>query len=336
MKNRRILVPCRSPAQEGERYTLEREALTGLAVEFVECLPDFDSIARHADRADAIYVRGTTVSREIIEYLSSCKAIVVASSGYDNVDIDAATEKGLPVVNCPDTFAEEVADHAMTLLLATHRRILDLDAKVRVGQWSEPRQDLLKVNRLRGQTLGIIGFGRIGRAVAVRAQAFGLQVVVNDPYLHEDVIIAAGAHPVALSEAIELSDFISLHVPATSETRELINDARLRSMKRTAILINTSRGSVVDERALTEALYLGRLAGAGLDVLEIEPPFSSNALLQAPNTLITPHCASASSRFETARKRRVGQELALVFRGFQPLSCVNPEVLYRTELRKRL
>ena len=336
MRIRYILVPNRSPTQEAGRYAFEREALTGFAVEFIECLPDFDSIARHANKADAIYVRGMPISREMIEALSSCKAIVLASSGYDNIDIDAATEKGLPVINCPDTFAEEVADHAMTLLLASHRRVLDQDAKVRAGQWSELRRDLLNVDRLRGQLLGIIGFGRVGRAVAVRAKAFGLQIVVNDPYLHEDVIIAAGAHPAALSEVIETSDYISLHVPGTSETRQLINDDRLRMMKKTAILINTSRGSVVDEQALAEALRLGRLAGAGLDVLEIEPPDLSNALLQAPNTLITPHCSSASSRFEPARKRRVGQELALVFRGFQPLSCVNPEVLRRSELRKRV
>lgn len=334
MTTKLVLVPSNSPSREEGRYALEREALEAYSVEFVECLPDLESIVKHADGADAIYVRGSTMSREMIEAASSCQAIVLASSGYDNVDIEAATDKGIPVINCPDTFAEEVADHTMMLLLAAHRRVAEQGAMIRSGQWSELRRGLLGVKRLRGQVLGIIGFGRIGRAVAVRARAFGLQIAVCDPYLHEDIIIAAGGHPAALPEVIEMSDFVSLHVPSTSETRHLINEVRIQRMKDTAILINTSRGSVVDEKALAEALRKGRLAGAGLDVLEIEPPLTSNTLLQAPNTLITPHCASASSRFEPARKRRVGQELALVFRGLRPLSCVNPEVFDRAELRR--
>jgi D-3-phosphoglycerate dehydrogenase / 2-oxoglutarate reductase len=243
------------------------------------------------------------------------------------VDVVAATEHGIPVTNCPDTFIEEVADHAMMLLLATHRRCIEQDRMVREGRWAEGRPQLNKVPRLFGLTLGFVAFGRVARLVAQRALPFGLRLMAHDPFVDELTMSALGVQPASLDEVLSQSDFVSMHAPATPDTGHMLGAAHFARMKPTAIFINTGRGPTVDETALIAALSSGQIAGAGLDVLEQEPPNAANPLLAMPHVILSPHNASASARFDPARKRRAGQEMALVLSGRWPMSCVNPTVL---------
>jgi D-3-phosphoglycerate dehydrogenase len=254
--------------------------------------------------------------------------------GVDSVDVAAATARGIPVTNVPDTFIEEVADHTMMLMLATYRRLVTMDRLVRDGRWAEGRPLLSQYPRLMGQTLGFIAFGHVARAVAVRARAFGLHMLAYDPYVEELIMSRYGVEPVGLTELLQRSDIVSMHAPATPEAHHLLTEHHFRSMKPEAIFINTGRGPTVDEDALIRALGEGWIAAAGLDVLEQEPPAPMNPLLKRDNVILTPHVASASARFDPVRKRRVGEEIALVLSGRWPRSCVNPSVLERSGLRR--
>jgi D-3-phosphoglycerate dehydrogenase / 2-oxoglutarate reductase len=311
----------------------EMEALSPLGAEIVEvpgaAEEEFMSAARDAD---ALIGRGHPITKRIIDGLQKCKVIALGSVGVDSVDVAAATARGIPVTNVPDTFIEEVADHAMMLILATFRRVIIMDRFVRDGRWREGRPLLSQFSRLMGQTMGFVGFGHVARAVAVRAKAFGVRMVAYDPYVEELVMVQSGVEPVSLTELLQWSDIVSMHAPATPDARHLLTEDHFRSMKPQAVFINTGRGSTVNEAALIKALQQGWIAAAGLDVLEREPPAPANPLLQMNNVILTPHVASASSRMDPARWRRVGQEIALVLRGRWPMSCVNPSVLERTGL----
>jgi D-3-phosphoglycerate dehydrogenase len=318
----------------GGGYEFEMEALEGMGAEIVECPATEDGFIAAARDADAVYAKGMRFTRRMIEALERCRLIALGTVGVDYVDVAAATEKGIPVTNCPDTFIEEVADHAMMLLLAAHRRALEQDRMVREGRWAEGRPQLLKIPRLQGQTLGFIGFGRVARATARRAAPFGLRMIAFDPYLEELLMTPYGVHPASLSELLANSDFISMHLPDTPESRGFLQEKHFRQMKRNALFINTGRGPTVVESALIRALQEGWIAGAGLDVFETEPTKPDNPLHGMSNVILSPHNASASARFDPARKRRVGQELALVLSGKWPMSCVNPTVLDKTDLRR--
>jgi D-3-phosphoglycerate dehydrogenase len=330
-----IVAPVAAPSETTkDHYAYEMEALEGIVARIVEChLTEREFIAA-AREADAIYVRGVKVTRPMIEALERCRLIALGSVGVDYVDVAAATNKGIPVTNCPDTFIEEVADHTMMLLLAAHRRALEQDRMVREGRWAEGRPQLLTIPRLMGQTLGFIAFGRVPRAVAQRARPFGLRMMAYDPFLDERAIIAGGAEPASLLEVLRASDFISVHLPATTQTAGMLGKQQFRQMKSTAILINTGRGSTIVETDLVDALQQRSLAGAALDVFNTEPILANNPLLKMSNVILSPHNASASSRFDPARRRRVGHELALVLSGRWPMSCVNPSVLSGTELTR--
>jgi D-3-phosphoglycerate dehydrogenase len=311
----------------------ESEALAGLDAEFVPVPAEEDAVVAAIGDADAFYPTGK-VTRRMIAAARRCRVIALGSVGVDYVDIAAATEHGVPVTNCPDTFVEEVADHAMTLLLGGFRRLVEHDRLVRDGRWREGRANLYQFPRLWGLTLGLVGFGNIARAVALRAKPFGLRLLAHDPYVSELAMLPYGVSPAGLHELLAESDFVSAHVPGTPETGHLLGEAEFRRMKRTALFINTGRGATVDEAALVTALQQGWIAGAALDVLEVEPPRQDNPLLQMHNVTFTAHVASASSRFDPARKRRVGQELALVLKGRWPMACVNPSVLAAGSLRR--
>jgi D-3-phosphoglycerate dehydrogenase len=310
------------------------EALEGVGAEIVECPASEEGFIAAAKGVDAVYAKGMKFTRAMIDALDECRVIALGSVGVDYVDVAAATAKGIPVTNCPDTFIEEVADHVMMLLLATHRRALEQDRMVREGRWREGRPQLLEVPRLMGQTLGFIAFGHVPRAVARRALPFGLRLLAYDPFLNELGIGALGVEPASLSEVLSRSDFISMHLPATPEAVGFLKERHFRQMKKNAIFINTGRGPTVDEAALIRALQEKWIAGAGLDVFEVEPPGPDNPLLAMPHVILSTHNASASARFDPARKRRVGQELALVLTGRWPMSCVNPTVLADSALRR--
>lgn len=323
-------------AAAGSNYEYEMEALEGLGAEILEGpVGNEDAFIAAARDADAIYARGgMLVTKKIIDSLTRCRVIALGSVGVDQVDVAAATARGIPVTNCPDTFIEEVADHAMALLLAGHRRVIEQDHMVREGRWREGRPALLKIPRLMGQTLGFIAFGHVARAVAIRAKPFGLRLMAYDPYIEETTMHELDVLPATLSEVLQQSDFISMHAPATPEARGMLKEKHFAQMKKGAIFINTGRGPTVDETALIRALQEGRIAHAALDVLDQEPPKPDNPLLKMGNVTLSPHNASATARFDPARKRRVGQELALAVAGKWPMSCVNPAVLGKSALER--
>ena len=318
-----------------KRYALELEGLSGIAdivevradtpVEFVEGVSDVDAI---------ITSWGLRIDRQVIQGLKKCVVIGVGSVGVDMVDVDAATAAGIVVTNVPDVFIEEVADHAMMLLLDAARRTKLMSLMAGDGRWYQARPVLSRVPRLFGQTLGLFAFGNVARCTARRAQIFGMRVIAFDPYVSELEITAAGVEPVGFGELLERSDYLSLHAPHNVETEHAFNAAAFARMKRGSVIVNTARGNLIDERAMVEALKSGHLAGAGLDVLEQEPPSLDNPLLQMENVVVTPHVASATTRMRPETRRRVGREVALVLTGKWPMSCVNPTVLPRAALER--
>jgi D-3-phosphoglycerate dehydrogenase len=319
----------------GVGYKLEMEALAPIDAEIVEIAAKSDEeFVAQARDADALYAKGRKITKKIIDGLERCKIIALGSVGVDSVDVAAATARGIPVTNVPDTFIEEVADHAMMLILATYRRLVVQDRLVRQNRWAEGRPMLSDMPRLWGQTLGLIAFGHVARAVAVRARAFGLHIIAYDPYVEELVLTQYGVEPVGFLELLQRADIVSMHAPSTPDASRMLTEHHFRSMKPEAIFINTGRGPTVDEPALIRALKEGWIAAAGLDVLEQEPPDPNNPLLKMDNVILTAHVASASSRFDPVRKRRVGAELALALTGRWPRSCVNPSVLEKSGLQR--
>ncbi len=321
-------LPARSIPVYGEGFTIEEQLLdiAGARLEIVDTDRE-DSLIKAAGDADAllVYAGGMQISRNVIASLVRCKIIAVAAVGYDNVDIDAASERNIWVTNVPDIFIEEVADHTMTLLLSAWRRLLFQDQLVRTGRWSEARPMLNRFPRLMGQTLGFISFGNVPKAVSRRAKPFGFHMIAYDPYISELVMGEHGVEPITeLSELLERSDFISAHLPLSAETRHLISERQFKRMKSSAIFINTGRGATVDEAALIKALSEGWIAGAALDVFEKEPVEPGNPLLNMNNVILTAHAASASSRMPPETRRRAANEIVRVLKGGAPIFPVNP------------
>jgi D-3-phosphoglycerate dehydrogenase len=320
----------------GYTFELEREALDKIGAEIVEVIWENEAqyTAAVAD-LDAIMIgRGVSATANVIKGLHNVKAIVNGGVGVDRIDVDAATEAGIPVVNVPDVWLNEVADHAMLLLLAMIRKLRYASETAHSGRWSQVHSALAPVPRIQGRTLGLVAFGSIARNVAKRAQAFGLNVIAYDPYVSAEVMEELGVGKrESLEQMLSESDFVSAHAPHQKGTHHLLSTAQFAAMKPTAIFVNTGRGRVVDEPALIKALQEGKLAAAGLDVLEDEPPDPNNPLLQMDNVMVTPHTAFYSDEAFEESRRRVGQEIAAILTGHKPRNCVNREVLERTGLK---
>ena len=293
-----------------------------------------DEVIASARDADGIVFTGP-ISRRLIDSLTRCRVIARSSIGMDNVDgIDLATEKGIVLCNMPGVIEEEVADHTFALLLAAARRITLQDRALRAGAW-ERRDDMGTggTPRVFRATLGIVGVGRIGQAVARRARGFEMRLLGVDPVVDDATFAALGVRRATLAEVLQESDFVTLHVPLEGGTRHLIGAPELRLMKRSAILVNTSRGPVVDEIALVDALKSGQVAGAGLDVMEEEPIGADHPLSGLDNVVLTPHSASRSGWTDRMRHLRPAEEVAAVLNGHRPRAVWNPEVLARLDLR---
>jgi len=336
---KKVVMLLPADAETGDittRYRWELEALGKIGATVTEVVAKTDAdVIREAGDADAIVVSwGTVISRNIVRHLKRCIIISVASIGVDMIDVDAATEAGIIVANTPDIIIEDVADHAMMLLLGAARRVKLMDQMAGRGEWNRSRQVLTDVPRLWGQTLGLLAFGNVARAVARRARGFGFRIIAHDPYVTELKITSEGAEPASFRELLRRSDYLSVHTPLNAETRHMMSTDEFRAMKPTAVLINTGRGQAIDERALIKALQTGKIAAAGLDVLEIEPPDPDNPLLGMPNVIITPHVASVTSRKLPEARRRVGREVALALTGRWPMSCLNPTLMPRVELQR--
>ncbi|EGM8234780.1 C-terminal binding protein [Escherichia coli] len=278
---------------------------------------------RQVSNADAIMVREATVSRPMIEAMQQCRVIVRYGVGVDNIDSQAAKEKGIYVANVPDYGSEDVAEHALALLLAATRRIATRNRDVRDGQWGIGQRE--PMFRLAGKILGVVGFGRISRCFVQKASGFGFKrILVVDPLLTDEQASQAGVTRVNLDTLCREADFISLHAPLTPDTHHLIGEAELAKMKPSAVLVNTSRGGLIDEQALINALLQKLIFAAGLDVFESEPLSAKSPLLQMDNTLCTDHTAWFTEESVVELQSKAAHEVRRAFEGEHPLNWVNP------------
>ena len=252
--------------------------------------------------------------------LQRCRVIVRYGVGVDNVDLAAARECGITISCVPDYCLEEVATHAIALLLALHRQLEPYSSKARAGQLGIDATH--PIRRLSTLTFGVVGFGRIGRETGARAAGLGMRILAYDPYLDDAAIRRGGAEPRSLDALLAESDAVSLHVPLNEQTRNLVGSDRVRLMKPGALLLNVGRGGLVDESALAEALFSGHLGGAGLDVTTIEPLPAGHPLLSTPNTILTPHVAWYSTGAQRDLQVKAAEEAARVLVGEQPLNAI--------------
>jgi D-3-phosphoglycerate dehydrogenase len=301
------------------------------------CHSEDDLIALAHD-ADALLVSSREpITRRVIEALPRCRVISRYAVGIDHIDLDAAAEHGIVVTHVPDYCTAEVADHALALILALNRRIVELDTALRQGAWIKHAYHTRRILRgpippLRELTLGLVGLGRIGRAVAERARPFGVRLLATDPYIEPAVFQEYGVTPVSLDELLQQADIVSLHCPLTPETRGLIGERALGLMKPAAVLVNTARGPIVDIPALVTALQECRIAGAALDVADPEPLPETSPLYRLPNVILTPHAAYYSERSVEVVRRETLFEVLRVLRGQLPRTVANPAVLSRVRL----
>jgi D-3-phosphoglycerate dehydrogenase len=306
---------------------------TSARFEAARCTSEDELIKAAADADVIICGTDVPVSRRLLETLTRCRAIVRSAIGVDNIDLVAARELGIVVANNPDFCIEEVANHAIMLLLACAKKLTILHGQFTVGKWD--RSILSPMGTLYGQTLALVGFGRLGRATARKAHAFNLRVIAYDPYGDKAAAWEVGVQMSRsdLHNVLAQADYVSLHSPLNDETRHIIGEPEFRAMKRSAYLINTARGGLVDEAAMISALQEGRIAGAGLDVFEKEPPASDNPLRKMPNVIATIHSASFSDAAVIDLRLRAGEDAARVLNGYWPLCVANPGVQPRLPLR---
>jgi D-3-phosphoglycerate dehydrogenase / 2-oxoglutarate reductase len=286
-----------------------------------------DEVIEAAHDAAAVVAQYATISARVIAALPACRVIARYGTGVDIVDVEAATKHEILVTNVPNDWCEnEVADHAMALLLAVARKINVYDRATRGGIWQW--QSGAPIHRLRGSVLGLLSFGAIARAIAARAAGFGMRITAHDPYLPAGEMTAAGAEAVSFDELVTESDCLIIQAPLTSETHHLFDEVQLRRMKPSAILINTARGPIIDDRALHRALSDGWIAGAGLDDIEEEPAKvrdwrPDNPLFGLDNVVITPHAAYYSEEAIGTVRQFAAEEVVRVLSGQTPLSPVN-------------
>lgn len=304
---------------------IEAEALAEAGAELVvsQTGEESDLLALVAD-ADAILTCFARVPASVIRAGARLQVVGRYGIGVDNIAVDEATRLGIPVTNVPAYCLDEVSDHAMALLLACARKVCLYSSATRRGDW-----DLgvgAPVHRLRGQTLGIIGLGKIGQTLVPKAQAFGLRVMAYDPIISLETADALGVERVDLNTIFSQADFVSIHAPLTSETRGLVSGERLRQMKSTAVIINTARGPIIDQAALTQALQERWIAGAGLDVYEGESLPSDHPLLRLANVITTPHVAFYSEEALVDLRTLAAGNVAMILSGKRPAWVVNPEV----------
>jgi D-3-phosphoglycerate dehydrogenase / 2-oxoglutarate reductase len=267
--------------------------------------------------ADAILVTYAKLPGDLLRQLRRCKAIGRFGLGVDNIDIAAAAELGIAVTYVPDYCMHEVSDHAMALLLALARKIPLSNKLVQAGRWEMPA--VVPIHRLAGRVLGLVGFGNIPRALAPKAKAFGLRVVTHDPYAPPQALVAAGVEGVSFDRLLEISDFVSIHAPLMPATRGLFNAEVFGKMKTGALLINTARGPLVDEDALVSALDSGRLGGAALDVVAVEPLPKDSKLIGRDNVILTPHTAFYSVEALNELQTKCAADVARVLSGEKPV-----------------
>ena len=313
-----IVIACIDTRNPPERLN----ALAGLDVMIHRVVGFHDEQEASLYReADGIITEMHPVTDDMMGTFNRCRIIACASTGYDYVDTANAAKRGIWVTNCPGYCTDEVATHAIALLLSQARRLPQLRQLVRADEW-DPRP-VRPIHHPRTQTVGIIGWGRIGRAVSAKAMALGFKVMVNDPYVDPKQMLDAGVSPVNKETIMRESDYVSLHTPLTEETHHMINGDLLSLMRPSAYLINTSRGLVIDEAALLEAVQNGKIAGAALDVFSSEPPSPDHLFLHDDRFFITPHSAWCSEESDAAAWEWAASNVAAALRNEKPPHAVN-------------
>jgi len=316
---------------------LPERGLRMLAAHFdIEVWPGYEAppksfLLKKAATADGLATLvSDTIDAELFESAPSLKMVAQMAVGFDNIDVAEATKRMICVTNTPGVLTETTADFAWALLMAVARRVVEADRYVRSGQWRVGWHPKMLLGRdIHGATLGIVGLGRIGNAIARRAKGFGMRLLYYDVERKPDVELRYGIEFASIDELFRTADFITVNLPLTKATYHFVDDAKLRTMKSDACLINNARGSVVDERALFTALSEGWIAGAGLDVFETEPIRPDNPLLRLDNLVVAPHISSGSLETRSRMAEMVASNMVAFFEGRAPPNLVNPEAWER-------
>jgi D-3-phosphoglycerate dehydrogenase len=326
-------------ARLGYDVTIALKMLPKIGAELVQApIWTEEGIIQHAADADAVIVSAIDpYTSKAIRALAKCRIISRVGIGYNNIDVQEATRQGIPVAVVQDASVEEVSDHSIAFILAFSRKLFPLAQAVRSGAWVAASKEIINVRgrmfRLNQQVLGIVGVGRIGSRVAMKACAFGMRVLGYDPYLTSADIARFGAEKVEFDELLQGSDFITLHAPLTTETEHMFGLKEFQKMKPTAVIINTARGPIIDSQALYEFLIDGSIAGAGIDVTEPEPLRPDDPLLKLPQVLITAHSAYFSETSNRELQEKATQAVILALQGIYPPTLINPEVKQQSNRR---
>lgn len=310
------------PHLDVERELLER---AGWELRFAGNARSVDEVRAATAGAVGVLNCYAPMPAEVIASLDRCRVIARYGIGIDTIDLAAATAQGIIVTNVPDYCIDEVSDHALALILSLARGIVRLDRSVHAGGWSP--SEARPLHRIPGRTLGLVGFGRIARRVAVKAAAFGFRIVATDPFVPGQTMKDAGVEPRELDALLSESDVVSIHAPLTDASRYLIGAPELARMKPGAILVNTSRGALVDTAALRDALAAGSLGGAGLDVLETEPLDPDDPLLRRQDVVVTPHASFYSEESIAELQRKAAEQVVAALAGDRPPYAVNADEL---------
>ena len=335
MEKNRAIVARVERAATASPLSDEAEVIQKAGIELVDIdAASEDEIIAKAKDAAVVFTVRAAFTRRVFENLPELQAVVRCGIGYDNIDVDAATDNNVLVVNIPDFCFEEVSNHAIVLLMACAKKLVRMDHLLKTDGWGASRRIMEPMSSIWGQTLGIVGCGNIGRMTARKAQCFGLKVIGSDPYVDRNLTKESGITLKSLPEVMGESDYVSLHPCLNQETFHLIGEKELQMMKSSAYLINTARGSVVDEPALIRALQHKKIAGAALDVFEKDPIDPDNPLLKIDNAIVTPHSASYCDASFKRLRISVGQEAVRIALGRWPKNVVNKDVKPKVNLVK--
>ena len=305
---------------------VERDILAAVDAEVVDLEGADGPLPELVAGADAVLVMFDRIDAEALDAVPDCRIVARTGIGLDNIDVEAATERGIYVTNVPDYCIPEVSDHALALVLALSRKVVEYDAQVTAGGWDVSAGR--PMHRLSAQTLGLVAFGNIARAVCQKAQAFGMEVLAHDPFVDDDEIRAGGAEPAdELDDLLARSDVVSVHTPLTPETEGILDADAFSTMKDSAFVLNVARGGIVDEDALVQALDDGEIAGAGLDVLAEEPPEPDSPLLGHDDVVLTPHSAWHSVESVRELREKAARGVRDTLAGEVPGYLVNRELV---------
>ena len=318
-----IITDCDHGSIREEKEEFDR---IGVELTLVQIKEEEDLIRVCRD-ADGLINQYALLTRNVLDKLPKCKVIARYGVGVDSIDLNAATDLGIIVANVPDYCIDEVSDHAIAMILSLARKTSFFNQRAKSGEWDFRLG--IPIHRIRGKTLGLIGCGKIGLEVARKIAGFGVRVISFDPYVEK---APEGIELTDFNTVLKKSDFISIHCPLNQSTHHLLGEDEFKKMEKKPLLINTSRGPIINEKALIQALEEGHLSGAGLDVLEREPPDSGNPMLKMENVILSPHAGFYSEESISELKRRTAKNVSDVLMGRWPLSVVNKEVIRKTRL----